>query len=126
MSIEHRWTPRHPAGLPVAIESRPLGRLRGNLRNISNGGAMVHISATVPTNTPVELILPIRDSAQGRAHRLPAIVTRAGESGIGLMFEHLDVDTWAALLRQLRPSPSEDKNVRHGQIRRSIPASSRS
>jgi hypothetical protein len=114
MSIEHRWTPRQPTRLPVSIACRPLGVVRGRLRNISNGGAMVQLRTALPLNAPVELILPARAGASARSYRLPAIVTRCSERGTGLMFGRIEPDIWAALLARFAPraapnteSPSE-------------------
>jgi hypothetical protein len=97
MCIEHRWTPRREAGLPVTIACRSHGVLGGKLRNISNGGALVRLPIRVPTNAAVELILPLAT----RAHRLPAIVTRCDDTGAGLMFGRMEPETWSALLSSL-------------------------
>lgn len=103
MSIEHRWALRQEAGLPVSIACRSLGLLvRGRLRNISNGGALVQLRPAPPLNAPVELILPVYPRLSMRSYRLPAIVTRSDEAEIGLMFDRIEPDTWAALLSHLR------------------------
>lgn len=107
MSIEHRWMPRKSARLPVSIACRPFGLLRGRLRNISNGGAMVQLGDRLPSNAPVELILPVCIDGDGRAYRLPAIVTRSGESGVGLMFGRVDSQAWTALLADIEPRPDD-------------------
>lgn len=109
MSIEHRWAPRQPAGLPVSIACRSLGLLvRGKLRNVSNGGAWVQIQPSPPLNAPVELILPGHPRESLRSYRLPAIVIRSDESGAGLMFGRVEPDMWAALLSHLWPAGAED------------------
>lgn len=101
MSIEHRWTARRPAGLPVSISCRPLGLRRGRLMNISNGGALVQMQQPPPLNAPVEILLPARLDATARLYRLPAIVARRDTTGVGLMFDRIEPETWTALLAQL-------------------------
>lgn len=101
MSIEHRWATRQPAALPVSLTCRSLGPLRGHLRNISSGGALVQVSAALPPNSPVEIVLPVRLGSGGRSCRLTAIVTRSGKDGVGLMFDRVSPDTWVALLSHL-------------------------
>ena len=125
MSIEHRWTPRQPARLPVSIACRPLGLLRGRLHDISNGGAMVKISDRLPSNAPVELILPVRINGGDRSYRVPAIVTRSSESGVGLMFGRIEPEVWTALSTQLQPKASTDVEVEDEPIL-DVPAASRS
>lgn len=124
MSIEHRWMPRQPARLPVSIACRPLGLLRGRLRNISNGGAMVQLGDRLPSNAPVELILPVCINGADRSYRLPAIVTRSSESGVGLMFGRIEPDAWAALLTEIRPRPNGDFDAADEPIRNALAASS--
>jgi PilZ domain len=106
MSIEHRWTARRPAGLPVSISCQPLGRRRGRLLNISNGGALVQMHQPLPLNAPVELLLPVRLDAAARSYRLPAIVARRDAAGVGLMFERVEPETWTALLALLAAAES--------------------
>lgn len=103
MSIEHRWAPRHAAGLPVSIACR-LGLLTGRLNNISNGGALVQLQTPIPPNVPVEFILPARPGSNTEPYRLPAIVIRCGASEIGLMFDRIDPETWAALVSRVARS----------------------
>lgn len=98
MGIEHRWAPRQPAGLPVTIACRSFGLLRGRLRNISNGGALVQLQTPIPPNVPVEFILPTNPAANTGSFRLPAIVIRCDPWGVGLMFDRVDPQTWSALL----------------------------
>lgn len=98
MGIEHRWAPRQPAGLPVTIACRSFGLLRGRLRNISNGGALVQLQTPIPPNVPVEFILPTNPASSTGSFRLPAIVIRCDPWGVGLMFDRVDPDTWSALL----------------------------
>lgn len=57
---------------------------------------MVQLATALPSHTPVELILPVHGGG-GRSYRLPAIVTRCGESGVGLMFSRVEADIWSAL-----------------------------
>jgi PilZ domain-containing protein len=123
MSIEHRWMPRQSARLPVSIACRPFGLLRGRLRDISNGGAMVQLGARLPSNAPVELVLPVCIGGDDRIYHLPAIVTRSGESGVGLMFGRIDSEMWAALLAEIKPRPN-DVEFADDAIR-GVPAASR-
>lgn len=103
MCIEHRWAARQPAALPVSLASRSLGLLRGRLRNISSGGALVQAPASLRPNAPVEVILPAHPAVGTRPYRLPAIVTRCDQNGVGLMFERVEPAMWVALQSQLVP-----------------------
>jgi hypothetical protein len=80
------------------------------LRNISNGGALVQLQSRPPLNAPVEMILPVQPRPDARSHRLPAIVTRCEETGIGLMFDRIEPETWASLLAQLAPAEAEGRD----------------
>ena len=104
MCIEHRWTPRQPAVLPVSLACRSTGLVRGRLRNISNGGALVQVAAPLPANVPVEVVLPVHPGPSARSYRLPAIVTRADKNGVGLMFDRVEPEMWVALLSHLSPT----------------------
>lgn len=108
MCIEHRWAARQPAALPVSIACRSIGLLRGRLRNISNGGALVQLSAPLPANVPVEVILPVHSGLSARSYHLPAIVTRCSKEEIGLMFDRVEPETWMALLSYVVPPRTED------------------
>ena len=103
MCIEHRWAARQPAVLPVSLKCRSIGLVRGRLRNISNGGALVQAPAPLPPNAPVEVILPVHPGPSAKSYRLPAIVTRSDKNGIGLMFDRVEPEMWVALLTHLSP-----------------------
>lgn len=61
---------------------------------------MVQLATALPLNAPVELILPLRAGTGTRSYRVPAIVTRCGETGVGLMFGRIESDLWSALVAQ--------------------------
>lgn len=104
MCIEHRWAVRRPATLPVSLVSRSLGILKGRLRNISSGGALVQLPALLRPNAPVDIIVPANPALGTRPSRLPAIVIRCDKDGVGLMFNRVEPAMWVALLSQLAPS----------------------
>jgi len=101
MRIEHRWAPRQPATVPVSLACRTIGLLRGWLRNVSKGGALVQVSTQLPPHAPVEVILPIYPGPSQRLCRLSAIVARCGDDGVGLMFDRVEPEAWLALLAHL-------------------------
>lgn len=87
---------------------------------------MVQLRAALPLNAPVELILPLREGTRTRSYRLPAIVTRCGESGVGLMFGRIESEMWSALLAQIKPQTVPNAEEIGGVGSGSVPVSSRS
>ncbi|BAU49011.1 hypothetical protein SVA_2463 [Sulfurifustis variabilis] len=102
MGMEHRWSDRRPADLPVTLAYRPLGLIRGRLQDLSGGGAYIRTRIALLPNTPVELVVPNDEQDATRLLRLPAIVTRSGPEGAGLMFTQLTATQYEALLARAR------------------------
>lgn len=86
MTMEHRWGRRIPVDLGVSLHYRPLGRVRGRLRNLSSSGAFVHTPHALPQNARVELVFTSGGDGAAQIHRLEGVVVRAVAGGIGVMF----------------------------------------
>src|SRR5690606_31909239 len=85
------------------------GLLRGRLRNVSKGGALVQVSAQLPPHAPVEVILPVYPGPNQRLCRFSAIVARCDDDGVGLMFDRVEPEAWLALLAHLATQAPGDK-----------------
>lgn len=117
MGMEHRWSDRRPTDLPVTLAYRPLGLIRGRLRDLSGGGAYIRTQIALLPNTPVELVVPNDERDATRLLRVPAVVTRSGPDGAALMFTRLTAGQYEALLSQARatqrPRPVEADTAAH-------------
>lgn len=123
MAMEHRWGRRMPLDTNITINCRPAGRSRGRLRDISSGGAFVQTHLPLGLHARVELVLAASGiEGATRLHRFEAIVSRVGQSGVGLMFVQFNPNELMALLAQLAagtapalralPSPSARRRQR--------------
>lgn len=68
----------------------------------------MQVPAPLPPNAAVEVILPVHPGPSARAYRLPAIVTRCDNNGVGLMFDRVEPEMWVALLSHLPPAKAAD------------------
>jgi hypothetical protein len=102
MGMEHRWSDRCPADLAVTLAYRPLGLVRGQLHDLSGGGAYISTRILLVPNTPVELVVPDDERDATRLLRVPAVVTRSDVAGAGLMFTRLTATQYQALLARAR------------------------
>lgn len=120
MAMEHRWGRRLPLDTNVTLNSRPAGRSRGRLRNISSGGAFVHTHLPLTTHAPVELVMASGFEGATRIHRFDAVVSRIEQDGVGLMFVRFNPNELTVLLARLaagetpaaRVSPSANSTAR--------------
>ena len=86
MAMEHRWGRRIAVDVGVSVHYRPLGRVRGRLRNLSSSGAFVHTSQPLPANARVEIVITTGTDGTAQIHRLEGVVVRTTTAGIGVMF----------------------------------------
>jgi hypothetical protein len=100
--MEHRWSDRCPADLAVTLAYRPLGLIRGQLQDLSGGGAYISTRIPLVPHTPVELVVPHDERDATRLLRVPAVVTRSDAEGAGLMFTQLSTTQYEALLARAR------------------------
>ena len=101
MAMEHRWGRRVAVDLSVTLHYRPIGRLRGRLRNLSSGGAFVQIPAFLTPNVRVQLVFTSGHKGTAQIHRFETVVSRVTPHGVGLMFLQFDPKALSALLLQL-------------------------
>ena len=101
MAMEHRWGRRIAVNIGVTLQCRPMGRLRGRLRDLSSGGAFVQIPTLLTPNARVEMVFTSRHDGTAHIHRFETAVSRVTAHGVGLMFLHYDPKTLSALLMRL-------------------------
>lgn len=102
MAMEHRWGRRIAVDLGVTLHSRSTGRVRGRLRDLSSGGAFVHVPAVLTPNSRAEMVFTVRrDGGTAQIHRFDAVVSRIGAHGVGLMFLQFDPKKLSSLLHRL-------------------------
>lgn len=94
MSVERRYSVRHPLDLRVHIRYRKRRFYDARGRNLSVDGMYLEVqSVTLPTGTLVELEF----ECQGRGWLVPAIVVHHTGAGVGVMFR----DPQPALFKDL-------------------------
>lgn len=101
MAMEHRWGRRIAVDIGVTLHCRPAGRLRGRLRNLSGGGAFVHVPTPLALHARIEMVFTSRHGGTAQIHRFETAVSRTTAQGVGLMFLHYDPKTLSALLMRL-------------------------
>ena len=104
MAMEHRWGRRTAVDVGVSIHYRPLGRVRGRLRNLSSGGAFVQTSQPLPTNARVEIVIATGADGTAQIHRLEGVVVRTAKTGVGVMFFQFHRPDFETLLLRLQAS----------------------
>jgi hypothetical protein len=96
MSVERRYSSRHPVDVRVQIRYRKRRFYCAHARNLSTDGMYLDIQAvTLPSGTLVELEL----DHQGRDWLVPAVVVHQDGRGIGVMFRDPQVDLFRDLTR---------------------------
>ncbi len=88
--IEHRWHPRVPITIPVALHYKNGAYGRGFALDISAGGLFVKTAIKSWYGGCVDVRMTLTRSPQSYPLRLPSLVVRRSNSGIGLMFLDLD------------------------------------
>ena len=120
MSVERRYSARHPVDLPVHVRYRKR-RLHGaRAGNLSSEGMFLDVqSITVPRGTLVELEI----DNHGTERRIPALVIHRQGSGIGVMFRDPQPGLMEDLIRLSR-TPGPEARSRFAATSQGHPASS--
>ena len=96
--MEHRCSERWPIVIPVSIHRKEHPVVIGKTRNISLEGMFIEtVSAHFDQNTCLEVELNTKLDHQSRRLRIPAVVARSSEQGIGIMFRSLSAESERAL-----------------------------
>ncbi len=99
MKSERRDTPRIAIALEAMLNHDNAGFQRCHTRDISLDGAFVETSQTgVGGQALVDLAIKIPGFGEQRVHRFRAQVIRATAKGLGLVFDQVNTDGYAALL----------------------------
>lgn len=109
MAMEHRWGRRISVDVGISLHYRPLGRLRGRLRNLSSSGAFVQTSPPLPLNAKVEIVITSGADGTAQIHRLEGVVVRTTPNGIGVMFLQFHRQEFEMLLPYLQANSSYAK-----------------
>jgi hypothetical protein len=116
MSVERRYSARHPVDFEVRIRFRRRRFLSARARDLSAEGLYLDVrNLTLPCGILIELEL----SHRGRDWLIPAVVIHASGSGIGLMFRNLQPELFrdSVKLRPLAPPPDQRSHVDEHQAR---------
>ena len=90
MSLEHRWSSRKEINLNVNLYYPPVGMINGTTQNISLEGMYVAVNGVdIPPQARLEVCFTAETRGKSIEHRLPAYVVHGGDSGIGLMLQHV-------------------------------------
>ncbi len=96
--MERRWSIRKLIVMDVALIYDGLGMVRGKTLDISMEGMFIVTGAiTLPYNVPIDIVLEMAEGKDRKSHRLPALVVRVAEDGIGTMFRNMEVGALRAL-----------------------------
>jgi hypothetical protein len=83
MTVERRYSARHPIDLPVYIRYRKRRFIRAHACDLSNQGMFLEVrNLTLPDGTQIELEL----ECLGKDWLIPSIVVHHRGAGIGVMF----------------------------------------
>ena len=96
---ERRDTPRVPIELDamVKLADRPFQMFR--TRDLSLDGAFVETGPhRLAPKDRVEVALKIPVSGVSQIYRFPARVARVAPQGVGMVFDHINTESYAALL----------------------------
>jgi hypothetical protein len=98
MSLEHRWSSRKEINLNVNLYYPPVGMINGTTENISLEGMYVAVNGVdIPPQARLEVCFTAETRGKSIEHRLPAYVVHGGNSGIGLMLQHVGYREFDAL-----------------------------
>ncbi|MEA3242757.1 MAG: hypothetical protein U9Q19_04865 [Pseudomonadota bacterium] len=98
MSLEHRWSSRKEINLHVNLYYPPVGMINGTTQNISLEGMYVAVNGVdIPPQARLEVCFTAETRGKSIEHRLPAYVVHGGDSGIGLMLQHVGYREFDAL-----------------------------
>jgi len=87
--VEHRRGQRKTVSLAVRIDARRFAPLVGEIVDMSVGGAFIRLRDYIPPpNTIIRLSFDIPGIEQTE-HECRALIVRKEQSGIGVMFDHL-------------------------------------
>jgi hypothetical protein len=94
MTVERRYSARHPIDLQVYIRYRKRRFIGARACNLSNQGMFLEVrNLTLPHGTLIELEL----DCLGKDWLIPSIVVHRRGSGIGIMFQEPQPDLYRGL-----------------------------
>ncbi len=100
--MEHRCSSRMEIRARATLDHPVTGLAIGWVRDASAEGALIEVGGgSFPLNSPITLALHFGSCAQRELLRLPAMVVRATQSSVSVMFLEYDQDTANALQRLL-------------------------
>jgi hypothetical protein len=98
MGVEHRWSSRKEINMDVSLYYPPVGMINGKTRNVSLEGMFVDLSGVnIPPQARLEICFSAESRGRTTEHRLPAYVVHGGDSGVGLMLQHVGYREFDAL-----------------------------
>lgn len=98
---ERRDNPRIRVTRPVVLNHAKLGVEAGWIEDVSLDGAFVQsVWKDLPTFTAVNLTVTLSTGEERKVqeYRLPATVARCTGDGVGVKFDHLNMESYSALL----------------------------
>lgn len=98
---ERRDNPRVRVSRPVVLNHARLGVEAGWIKDVSLDGAFVQSEwKDLPAYTAVNLTVSLSTGEERlvKEYRLPATVTRKTDEGVGVKFDHLNMESYSALL----------------------------
>ncbi|MFV1997752.1 MAG: PilZ domain-containing protein [Acidiferrobacterales bacterium] len=96
-----RDNPRVSVTRPVVLNHAKMGADAGWIKDVSLDGAFVQSKwKDLPAFSAVEITVTLStgEEHKAREYRLPATVARCTEDGVGLKFDHLNMESYSVLL----------------------------
>ena len=114
--MENRWGYRTPSELDAIIDYRPMGLVRGTLRNYSLSGIYLQTDTeSIPLNQHVSLIFLIPGYRVLQSQRVRALTVRQDDAGLGLMFTVIERHT-LRILHALHLNPGKSLEMRRSLL----------
>jgi hypothetical protein len=96
--MENRWGSRKLSGINAILDFRPVGLVRGTIRNFSLSGVYIQTdNAAIPANKSTTLVFLMPDDPVARIQRVHVQVVRQDKNGLGLMFNDAEQNTLQTL-----------------------------
>ncbi|MGA7801694.1 MAG: PilZ domain-containing protein [Gammaproteobacteria bacterium] len=108
--IEHRWNFRVPVQTRVNIRRRWFRSTTGTIRDISFEGMYVEtLNAPELINNTVEVAIPVTNQSRRTVIKVPGLVVRSTDNGIGLLLADYDDEIFQRLAALLAPALDQQR-----------------
>ncbi len=111
-SHEKRKYCRVPFTTRIDIVMEPHGEniiLSAELKDLSLGGIFVQTERKFPEGTPCDVIIYLAGTVEGITLQIHGKIVRRTETGVGIVFDVMDLDTYTHVKNIVRYNSNEDE-----------------